>query len=71
MLISYREGEDTERLVWDLAEFQDPFGIWFREGVLKLRGVALLQSPLRATALRNDRPAGWLTLEDDGPTMGC
>ena len=52
MLISYREGEDTERLVWDLAEFQDPFGIWFREGVLELHGVALSQSPLRAPAAK-------------------
>ena len=48
VLIAYWEVEDTERLVRELAESQDPFDVWFREGVLELHGVDLSQGPLRA-----------------------
>ncbi len=49
VLIAYWQVEDTQRVVRELAESQEPFDVWFREGVLELHGVDLSQGSLRAT----------------------
>ena len=47
VLIAYWEAEDIERSVREMAESQEPFDVWFREGVLEFHGVDLSQGPLR------------------------
>jgi hypothetical protein len=47
VLIAYWEAEDIERVVREMAESQEPFDVWFREGVLEFHGVDLSQGTLR------------------------
>lgn len=48
VLIAYWKVEDTERVVRELAQSQEPFDVWFREGVREYHNVDLSQGPLRA-----------------------
>lgn len=48
VLIAYWEVEDSKRVARELAESQEPFDVWFREGVLEYHNVDLSQGPLRA-----------------------
>ena len=47
VLIAYWEAEDIERVVREMAESQDLFDVWFREGVLEFHSVNLSQGTLR------------------------
>ena len=47
VLIAYWKVEDTARVVRELAESQEPFDVWFREGVLEYHNVDLARGPLR------------------------
>lgn len=48
VLIAYWKVENVDRVVRELAESQEPFDVWFREGVLEYHNVDLSRGPLRA-----------------------